>query len=405
MPPTVTRWLQWWRPRYWLLVLCALNAVISYADRTNISIAIIPMAEEFKWSQSTSGFVLSAFYYGYLCTQLIGGWLSYRHGGKIVLAISCALWSIFTVLTPLCARLSFSLLITCRILLGLAEGMGYPAIMAMIAVHIPSQEHSRAIGFVLSGSYVGAVIANLASAQLIEKNVFGGWPAVFWVFGVTGMVWLVPWILYSAPSLSSTMLPVSGGKKFYRPVPSPPVQLQDDDFPGDNDDDNYDEADNNNNNNNRNNNNGGKTIESVMLGETSSSSSSSLAATYQRVPGSKIRESSKQLDAAPAFTAGAVEYVNIDPTAVIAAGSVTITSPLSVESSSGSNGDHAVPWRRLFQTRQLWAIIITQFCQSWSYWLFLNWMPTYYKDKFGADIEQIGYFASKFLNRHRPYTV
>lgn len=39
-------------------------------DRTNISVAIIPMANEFKWTNSEQGAILSAFFWGYMMTQV-----------------------------------------------------------------------------------------------------------------------------------------------------------------------------------------------------------------------------------------------------------------------------------------------------------------------------------------------
>ena len=43
------------------------------ADRSNISTAIIPMAEQYSWDKSAQGVVLSAFFAGYLCTQVQRG--------------------------------------------------------------------------------------------------------------------------------------------------------------------------------------------------------------------------------------------------------------------------------------------------------------------------------------------
>ncbi len=41
--------------------------------RSNISTAIIPMADQFHWGEGTQGIVLSSFFGGYMCTQLLGG--------------------------------------------------------------------------------------------------------------------------------------------------------------------------------------------------------------------------------------------------------------------------------------------------------------------------------------------
>ena len=64
-----------WQTRYTMVSLCALATFICYIDRVNISVAIIPMAEEFGWDQGTRGLILSSFFVGYLLTQIAGGWL------------------------------------------------------------------------------------------------------------------------------------------------------------------------------------------------------------------------------------------------------------------------------------------------------------------------------------------
>ena len=75
VPPAVPPGRSWPR-RYNLVGLCFLSTFICYIDRVNISVAIIPMAEEFGWDQTTRGIVLSSFFYGYLATQVFGGWVA-----------------------------------------------------------------------------------------------------------------------------------------------------------------------------------------------------------------------------------------------------------------------------------------------------------------------------------------
>ena len=133
-----------WPRRYNLVGLCFLSTFICYIDRVNISVAIIPMAEEFGWDQTTRGIVLSSFFYGYLATQVFGGWLADRFGGKIVLGIGVVWWSVFTLITPPAAALSFTVLFLARVGMGLGEGVAFPAIYNLYARWIPTQERARA---------------------------------------------------------------------------------------------------------------------------------------------------------------------------------------------------------------------------------------------------------------------
>ena len=111
--------LQSFQQRYWLVGMSALAVFICYIDRVNISVAIIPMAETHGWSPKTQGLVLSSFFVGYLLLQIVGGRLSDRFGGKIVLGCGVLLWSLFTILTPLAASASIAVLIVTRILMGM----------------------------------------------------------------------------------------------------------------------------------------------------------------------------------------------------------------------------------------------------------------------------------------------
>jgi MFS transporter, ACS family, solute carrier family 17 (sodium-dependent inorganic phosphate cotransporter), other len=179
-----------WPKRYSLVTLCFCAAFICYVDRVNISVAAIAMKETFGWSETMKGFVLSSFFVGYLAMQVAGGWLAYRFGGKLILGCAVIWWSIFTILTPMAAFLSLSMLIITRIALGLGEAAAFPASFALFSKWIPAGERSRAIAILLSGAPLGTVVALLATGWIVERF---GWPSVFYLFGAVGFVWACFW--------------------------------------------------------------------------------------------------------------------------------------------------------------------------------------------------------------------
>ena len=48
--------------------------------------------------------ILSAFFYGYICTQLIGGTISDKWGGKLGMLLGIGVLSLGSILSPVMAR-------------------------------------------------------------------------------------------------------------------------------------------------------------------------------------------------------------------------------------------------------------------------------------------------------------
>ena len=71
--------------RYQVILGIAIAFVICNMERVHISVAVIPMAEDYGWTPTQAGLIQSAFFYGYLLAQLPGGWLANKFGGEKVL--------------------------------------------------------------------------------------------------------------------------------------------------------------------------------------------------------------------------------------------------------------------------------------------------------------------------------
>ena len=155
-----------------------------------MSVAIIPMSQEFGWTASQRGMISSAFFWGYALTQVPGGMLANRFHGKWVLGVGVALWSLGTALAPATAPASLALLCLTRLLVGLGEGVAPPSATDVLARTIPRKERASAVGMVFGGMDIGSVVGLLVAQSLIVRL---GWQSVFYIYALLGGVWLVDW--------------------------------------------------------------------------------------------------------------------------------------------------------------------------------------------------------------------
>ena len=191
------------------IVLCFSSNILCFMDRVNISIAAPAMVQEFGWSETQMGFVFSAFFVGYVVFMIPGGVLADRFGTRRVLASGVAFWSLFTALTPF-ARGLWPLAV-CRYLVGTGQGLNFPCVNNLIANHVPLTDRAKVQGFVLSGITVGSVIALPLGSWIVQN---WGWPAVFYVFGLSGLLWIGPWLRYaSALQSNPTHTPARRGER------------------------------------------------------------------------------------------------------------------------------------------------------------------------------------------------
>eukprot|EP00191_Tetraselmis_sp_GSL018_P010574 CAMPEP_0177613374 /NCGR_PEP_ID=MMETSP0419_2-20121207/21916_1 /TAXON_ID=582737 /ORGANISM="Tetraselmis sp., Strain GSL018" /LENGTH=272 /DNA_ID=CAMNT_0019110017 /DNA_START=304 /DNA_END=1119 /DNA_ORIENTATION=+ len=174
-----------------LVSLCTLSSIICTIDRAAMSVAIIPMAGEFAWTEQVKGAVSSAFFAGYTLTNFSGGYLTSVFPAASLLGAGVVLWSVFTVLTPAAAvSRSMPTLLGCRAAMGVSEGVAFPSYTSLYATHIPKERRSLAQALLYTGQQLGTIIALLASPKVIE---WGGWHAVFYLFGSLGLLWAFAW--------------------------------------------------------------------------------------------------------------------------------------------------------------------------------------------------------------------
>jgi ACS family glucarate transporter-like MFS transporter len=162
-------------------------------DRTNISIAGPAIRNELRLDDVHLGWVFSAFLLGYAAFQVVGGWLAYRFGPRVVLAAGVVWWGLFTALTTIAnPRLAHVLpiLILVRFSLGAGEAVTYPASNQFVARWIPVPERGRANGWIFAGVGAGA---GLSIPILTWITSHYGWRASFWFSAVIGVLVGLGW--------------------------------------------------------------------------------------------------------------------------------------------------------------------------------------------------------------------
>ncbi|MBM4382611.1 MAG: ACS family MFS transporter [Deltaproteobacteria bacterium] len=259
-----------------LIALCFAAVFICYVDRVNISLAIGAMAQEFGWDKTTSGWVMSSFFIGYLLTQVPGGWLAGKFGGKWVLAGGVLLWSLFTALTPPAAFAGFSVLIAARIVMGMGEGVTFPAIYALFSRWVPAARRSRAVGLVFSAIPLGTVFTQISTPILVTAH---GWPWAFYAFSTLGLLW---WA-------------------FWHPLTASGPEL------------------------------------------------------HPRVSEAELREMRAE--------------------------------------AGGTAAPAAPPMGKLLSSTAVWAIVVGHFCNNWGGYVMLSWSPTYFHERLGVDLHDVGYYV------------
>ncbi|XP_041858452.1 solute carrier family 17 member 7a isoform X2 [Melanotaenia boesemani] len=280
--------------RYIIAILSGLGFCISFGIRCNLGVAIVSMvndhtvykgnkevlvAAQFTWDPETVGMIHGSFFWGYIVTQIPGGFICQKFAANRVFGFAIVATSTLNMLIPSAARCHYSCVILVRICQGLVEGVSYPACHGIWAKWAPPLERSRLATTAFCGSYAGAVVAMPLAGILVQ---YTGWPSVFYVYGSFGIFWYMFWILvsYESPAVHPTITP----------------------------------------------------------------------------------EERKYIEEAIGESAG---FLN----------------PLQ---------KFKTPWRHFFTSMPVYAIIVANFCRSWTFYLLLISQPAYFEEVFGFEISKVG---------------
>lgn len=135
---------------------------------------------------------------GYVITHVPGGVLASRYGGKLTLIVGMSVASLFTLLTPVCVAAGGApALIIIRIIIGLGEGLIFPACTALLAAWVPLKERSKIGTLTYSGAQVNTTYFNFSFFLVFQKVINSIMPLDwidFWITSVWSFARFYRWL-------------------------------------------------------------------------------------------------------------------------------------------------------------------------------------------------------------------
>ncbi|NXY27152.1 VGLU1 protein, partial [Atrichornis clamosus] len=156
--------------RYGIAILCGIGFCISFGIRCNLGVAVVSMVNpahgqvmgtggsyitgtgtgsegsghaQFNWDPETVGMIHGSFFWGYIVTQIPGGFIAQKFAANRVFGLAIVSTSVLNMLIPSAARAHVGCVITVRVLQGLVEGVTYPACHGIWSKWAPPLERSR----------------------------------------------------------------------------------------------------------------------------------------------------------------------------------------------------------------------------------------------------------------------
>lgn len=175
----------------WTICLFIQTSLL-FAARVAMPVCASSISKQFGWNKANLGAVMGSFFWGYLTTQIIGGYMADRIGGDKVLWISGFTWGSLIFITPYIAYFntntshSVVILALARVFLGVSQGVHYPSMMSLLAKRIQESKRSLPLSIITSAANFGSLICGGLGSVIMEHY---GWEKVFYVVGIASLSW------------------------------------------------------------------------------------------------------------------------------------------------------------------------------------------------------------------------
>jgi ACS family glucarate transporter-like MFS transporter len=181
-------------PPHWRVIfLLSLVTGVAYLVRADVAVAQERMVPAVGLTMIGMGAITAwAFQLSYALFQVPAGMFGERFGARLALGLALAGCSIASFVTSAVPQEgAVPVLVSTRVLLGIAQAAVFPVAAMAIMVYVPVAERVRATAIYISTASLGAATAPLLMAPVMERL---GWRAVFVLSGVIASATALAWV-------------------------------------------------------------------------------------------------------------------------------------------------------------------------------------------------------------------
>lgn len=166
--------------RWVVLILSSLCFLFSFITRLAWAPVIPEASADFGITAAQAGGYMTAFYIGYVITQVPAGLLADRFGSRVLLSVSLLIEATATILLSMTG--SYTLGFALRLITGLGAGAIMACCGQSIGQWFPANERGKAFGIVLACPSLAIVLNNYVIPLIISG--FGSWRSAFRFIGL-----------------------------------------------------------------------------------------------------------------------------------------------------------------------------------------------------------------------------
>jgi phosphoglycerate transporter family protein len=217
----IARKYRYWRVR--VMYSTTLGYATFYLVRNNMAMATKSITDEFHYSNTQWGGVLSTATIVYAFSKFLSGVVGDRANPRYLLGIALLLSAVINMFFGLGASLGFFTVFWA--LNNLFQGVGVPPCTRLLTYWYSPREIGRAWGIWNSSHQIGSAVIAVSAGFLVSHY---GWRSAFWVpaiVGVIGAFWLMNRLSDSPESMGLPPIEVYK-EQVKRPADSPAVPFR-----------------------------------------------------------------------------------------------------------------------------------------------------------------------------------